>query len=394
LTDFRLFTPEDAVAAASAALSREAGEPVGVDGALTLGDETRRNLILRARAVQGGAEPRAIIIKATRAASYDAAAANAYEAFGLVREWAATRYLVRHASGQRFTAALLAADLEQGVLVYDDLGESLPSLVGPLLQGTAEAAEQALIAYAQALAALHRATIGCRADHAAILREGYPAATLPPPGHRWMESVARVPHARLGGDFPEDEMDLILQHLRQPGGWQALVHGDPCPDNVVLAADGRAVLIDFEFARPGHALFDAAYWRMGFPTCWCAGVVPAEVGRRIDRAYRDAIAEAIAEAGDDDAFRRESAIIDAAWLLGSLSWLLDRALAEDGVWGRATNRSRILTYLKRAIRSTEEADILPRLRALATGWHDDLRCRWPGTAPLSCFPAFSGIDAC
>ena len=63
---------------------------------------------------------------------------------------------------------------------------------------------------------------------------------------------------------------------------QALVHGDPCPDNVLFAADGRAVLIDFEFARPSHALFDAAYWRMGFPTCWCAGTIPTEVEHRID----------------------------------------------------------------------------------------------------------------
>jgi hypothetical protein len=148
-------------------------------------------------------------------------------------------------------------------------------------------------------------------------------------------------------------------------------------------------LIDFEFARPSHALFDAAYWRMGFPTCWCEGTVPADVRGRIDRAYRTAIAGAVPEAKDDDTFCRESAIIDAAWLLGNLAWLLEGALAEDGVWGRSTKRSRIVTYLDRAIRSADEAGILPRLRALAVTWRDDLRSRWPATAPLSDFPAFA-----
>jgi aminoglycoside/choline kinase family phosphotransferase len=391
MTDFRPFTPDDAIAVASAALSHAADKAVRIDSVLSLGQDSRRNFILRARAVRGETEPRSIIIKATRAANYDAGAVNAYEVSGFVKEWAATSYLARHGSGLRFTPNLLAHDLEQGVLVYDDLGDGLPSLVAPLLNGTAHEAEHALTAYAEALAALHRATIGCRDDHSAILRGGFPFAAIPPPAHRWIENVARVPHTLLGGEFPEDEADLILEHLRQPGCWQALVHGDPCPDNVLLAADGRAVLIDFEFARPSHALFDAAYWRMGFPTCWCAGTVPAEVRRRIDQAYRAAIADAVPEARDDDEFGRESAIIDAAWLLGNLAWLLEGALAEDGTWGRATNRSRIITYLERAIRSAEEANVLPRLRKLALVWHKDLRRRWPDTALLSDFPAFAEL---
>jgi aminoglycoside/choline kinase family phosphotransferase len=414
LTDFRTFTAEDAVAVASDALSRAWGGPVRVDAVQNLGDEARRNLIMRARALPvscpigsaqlaasqwdqqatenkalDGAVPRFVIIKATRAASYDPAAANAYQTSGFVKEWAAARTVARHATMPALTPRLLADDVGHGVLVYDDLGEGLPSLVGPLLHGTADAAEQAVIAYAEALAALHRATIGCRDSHAAILQAGFPAASVPPPAHRWIEDVASKPHALLGGDFPDDEAELILAHLKQPGCWQALVHGDPCPDNVLLAADGRAALIDLEFARPGHALLDSAYWRMGFPTCWCAGTVPDGVARRADLAYRAAVAAAVPQAADDAAFSRESAIIDAAWMLGNLAWLLPGALAADGKWGLATNRSRIVTYLQRAIRSTGEADVLPRLRALAAAWLEDLRGRWPDTAPLRAFPAFA-----
>ena len=392
LMEFRLFTPEDAVAVASAALSRAGAGVARIDGVRSVGEETRRNLVLRARATQDGAGPRSIIIKATRAAAYDARAANVYQAFGFVKEWAATSILARHASAPLFTPALLAHDLEQGVLVYEDLGENLPTLVGPLLHGTATEAEQALIAYADALAALHGATSGCQESHSAILRSGFPSAVIPPPAHRWIESVARAPHALLGGDFPEDEAELILEHIRQPGCWQALVHGDPCPDNVLHAGDGRAILVDFEFARPGHALFDAAYWRMGFPTCWCAGTVPADVMHRVCQAYRAGIVDVVPDANSDDAFRRESAIIDAAWLLDSLAWLLKGALAEDGMWGRATNRSRIMTYLRQAVHSAEAVGILPRLRSLATAWQEDLRCRWPDTMPLSDFPAFARLS--
>ena len=95
------------------------------------------------------------------------------------------------------------------------------------------------------------------------------------------------------------------------------------------------------------------------------------------------------EAQDDDVFRRESALINAAWLLGQLACLLEDALEDNGVWGRATKRSRIMTYLDVTICSTEEAGVLPRLRALAATWREDLRRRWPDTAPLSHFPAFA-----
>jgi aminoglycoside phosphotransferase (APT) family kinase protein len=391
MTEFRPFSINDAVAVASAALSHAAGEAFAIDSVVRLGEEARRNLVLRARAVQGATKAKSIIIKATLTPDYDADAVSAYEASGFVKEWAATSYLARHAPGHAFTPNLLTYNLKEGVLVYDDLGDGLPSLVSPLLHGTAQEAEQALTAYAEALGALHRATIGCRDAHSEILREGFPTAAIPPPAHHWIEKVARVPHALLGGEFPEDEADLILERLRQPGCWQALVHGDPCPDNVLLTADGRAALIDFEFARPSHALLDAAYWRMGFPTCWCAGSVPTEVGRHLDRAYRSAIADVVPVASDDDEFCRESAIIDAAWLLGSLAWLLEGALGEDGTWGRATNRARIITYLERAICSAEEANVLPRLRTLAATWHRDLRRRWPDTALLSDFPAFGRL---
>jgi hypothetical protein len=166
------------------------------------------------------------------------------------------------------------------------------------------------------------------------------------------------------------------------------VHGDPCPDNVLLVS-GNFHLIDFEFAAPGHALFDGVYWRMGFPTCWCAGRIPDNVLARVEGAYRTQLGRAIAAALDDETYRSEVALIAAARLLGSLSWLLDDALKDDGEWGISTKRSRLLWYLEATIRMNEESDTFPGFVATARAWLADLRARWPGAAPLAFYPAFS-----
>jgi phosphotransferase family enzyme len=332
---YRSFTVDDAVKAAKAALSWSVGKKVAIGSVRELSGDQRRNLILRALAVGDNGSAKPIIIKATRAADYDAAAVDAYERFGLVKEWAAATLLAGQARRRGRQAAFLAGDAVQGVLVFEDFGEDLQSLVNPLLHGSASEAEQALITYAIALARLHADTIFCQREHAEIIRAAFPrtvqqlrwpgALTL---GDDWMHRV--VGTAPLSSEaFPERELKLISERLQSPGVWFALVHGDPCPDNVLLTGTGTAELIDFEFATPGHALLDAAYWRMGFPTCWCAGRVPKAIGARLDRAYRGALAEAVPLAADDDAFRLETAFISVAWLLASLAWLLERALKED-----------------------------------------------------------------
>lgn len=346
---FRSFTADDAVRVAAAALSRQAGGTFVIDDVRDLGGDQRRNLVLRASAIDACGFARSIVIKATRAADYDPSAANAYQTSGLVKEWAATTLLAGQAARCGGCAALLASDVAQGVLVFEDYGEDLASLAQPLLHGSADEAEQALTAYAIALARLHAGTLGCREEHAAIVRTALPHATLPPPGRGWIEREPRPVIAVLGRNVPDDELATMEERLRSPGPWLALVHRDPCPDNVLLTTDGTARLIDFEFASPGHALLDAAYWRIGFPTCWCAGQVPDTVGERIDAAYRTALGEAVPAAADRDAFQRESAIIGVIWLFGSLAWLLEGALEEDTDWGIATRRSRILHYLAAAI---------------------------------------------
>jgi hypothetical protein len=390
MTQYRPFSADDAVAGAEAALSRSAGRHVVIEQLQNLGCDERRNIILRASAAPLDGEAQPIIIKATRAAGYDPAAADAFATSGLVKEWAATTLLARRPDSTRQGATLLAADPAQGVLVFTDLGPDLPALVEPLLRGSASDAENALTAHARSLARLHAATIGCQAEHAQIVQTGFPATTVPPSARHWIEREPLKVATLLGAELPDHELAQIAEHLQNPGPYLALVHGDPCPDNVLLK-DGTAMLIDFEFSAPGHALLDAVYARMGFPTCWCAGRVPAPVTSRIEQAYRTTLAESVTVATDDAAFAQESALISTVWMFAILAWLLEDALRQDHTWGIATNRARILHYLNVAIDAAAGADILPGIRRITAAWRDQLQAQWPSSVPLALYPAFTTV---
>jgi thiamine kinase-like enzyme len=391
----RAFSVEDSVRAAEVALTHSAGEPAAIRDVQSLSDEQRRNLILRASAIGRDGSAKPIIIKATRAANYDPAAEDAYERFGLAKEWAAATLLAQRAHKHRRHSTFLAADVRRGVIVFEDLG-GLQSLAQTLLHGSVPEAEKALTAYALALAQLHTETLNPQTEHEEIVRRAFPNARVAQPGrpgavplgHDWLDQVSQMVPSLLGGSLPEREVAIVAKHMRRPGPWLVLAHADPCPDNVLLTAPGRAELIDFEFAAPGHALIDATYWRMGFPTCWCAGDLPNAVADRLDQTYRVALAESLPLAANYEAFRRESAIVSVAWMLASLGWILERALKEDVTWGISTLRSRILFYLERAVEIAAHEDELAGIAKAIQLWLATLRDCWPAIAPLAVYPAF------
>ena len=359
-----------AIAAAERALE------VPLHHVTALSADDRRNLILRA-----STPSRSVIIKATRDKDYRPQAAEAFEA-GLVKEWVATAFLSRHAPGN--APAFFGGDAELGLIVLEDLGESLGSLVGPLLGDFAGAAERALIAYATAIGRLHADTLHCIDRHADFLQRDFPAAIRSPfSAEAWRRAGVDKVAALLGSAPPADAIEAIAQRLSDPGPWQGLAHRDGCPDNVLLT-DGRAHLIDFEFAGPGHVLLDATYWRLGFPTCWCAGRLPDGVVARMDDAYRDASPIEV----DDGAFRQEMAMLLFVRMLAIQAWLLERALSEDVIWGISTNRPRLLWHLDATIAGAERVPLLAGLRATAMRWRDDLGRRWPDAQPLALYPAF------
>ncbi len=383
---FRDFTTNDAVRVAAASLARAAGEPIAIEDISPLGEEQRRNHIIRAVARGAAGDPQHIVIKATRAADYDATAEDVVANGGIACEWAAASLLDRRGAS---TARFLAGDAAAGVIVFADLGADAPWLAAPLQDGPASDAEAALLSYATSLGRLHATTVGCHETYAAAMQAGYPHARLPQAiSERWLARVIGIGPSLLGGALPESELAVLSDRMRDPGPWLALVHGDPCPDNVLLTPQG-ATLLDFEFAAPGHALIDAAYWRMGFPTCWCAGRVPDTVVERVEQAYRDAVADAIPQALADAEFHREYAVAVIVRLFASLEWHLDAALKSDSTWGIATKRNRILWHLQSAIEATQRSASLPGLRSVLQTWLTNLENRWPDVPPLPVFPAFA-----
>jgi hypothetical protein len=285
MSELQAVDVHDVIARAESALSTALGYSVTVDKLQPLSNDSRRNFIARATTTDHRGRSRSVIVKATRSPSYDPAAENALESLGLVREWVATAYIAARAPHRGHGGALLAGDVSRGLLVFEDLGGDLGSLVDPLLRGTAQEAEHALALYATALARLHADTAGCLDQHHEMFEMIFGAGRpRRPPGWR-VEKDAELVVKLLGETLPVSELELLSSRLSDPGPWQSLIHGDPCPDNA-LSVDGSIRLIDYEFAQPSHALLDGIYWRIGFPTCWCAGRVPNDVATRVDAVYR------------------------------------------------------------------------------------------------------------
>src|SRR5262249_12677333 len=355
-----------------------------------LSGEQRRNFLARATAIDADGHARPVILKATRSPTYNPAAENVFQTSGLAKEWVATALLASRVRGRGHGCMFLAGDVANGILIFEDLGADLATIVDPLLKGTLAEAENALKLYATALARLHSDTAGCLEAHhemfQAVFGTGRPRHS--PGWHVGKE--ARLVADKLGDVPPASELELLSSRLSDPGPWLALVHGDPCPDNSLLV-DGRIRLIDYEFARPSHALLDGVYWRMGFPTCWCAGRIPAEVVNNVDAIYRAELANAIPLTLDDRAYRTEIAYISAIWLFTCLSWRLDDALDSDQSWGISSIRARLLWYLEAVIEITGAASVLPGTREAAHSWLATLRKRWPEATPLGFYPAFEEV---
>ncbi len=374
----RAFLEADVLAAAAAAIGR--GTKVTL--VESLGDKERRNFVLRARAI-GTAGDRSIFIKATKY-EYDPVSAQILR-FGVVREWAATTLLAERSPDRAHGPRLIASDMDLGILIFEDLGAGLETLVGPLLRNSAAEAEAALLAHAAALARLHADTRGCHEAHRALVVRRFPRASGAMATHvgRFTKASSKLATA-LDIQLPTDETDLLLRRLTDPGAWLALVHGDACPDNTVLTNAGVR-LLDYEFARPDHALLDIANARMGFMPCWCAGQAPVPLANRVERTYRASLS-----AADDATYDGEMAVICAALMIMAVGLTLEQALREETRWGISNNRSRILWYLEAAIESMRTADTLPKLRGMAAAVLGRLRERWPASKPLPLYPAFGG----
>jgi hypothetical protein len=210
-----------------------------------------------------------------------------------------------------------------------------------------------------------------------------------PPGTAWLRDVADGRDAFLsavaslglaaGGAAKEIGQ---LPSMLNGSGCLGPVHGDACPDDVRLLADG-ARIFDFETSGWGPVALDAAYLLAPFPSCWCFAYLPATASAPALHAYVQA---AGIEPGPDWDTAMTAAL--ATWIV-SRGQLLTSVLEQDRDWGTTTMRPRLLTWLGTFIDAAGRAGVLPSLHAVADALRDQLSRRWPQTVMAS-YPAFDG----
>ncbi|MEV5606142.1 phosphotransferase [Streptomyces sp. NPDC052299] len=316
-------------------------------------DSSPRSRVWRVRAADG----RPVIVKQITDdgdTTADADARFARETAGL-----------RLAGRGTVAPALLAADPAARVMLLeyvDDLGRTEDWMPG----------------YAEALARLHALT--GPADAGALPAWSGPTAA----DAESFLALARALDVPVPAAVP-DELAGLLARL-DPTGHHALLHGDPCPGNDLRTAEGVR-FVDFEGAALGNGLVELAYFRIGFPTCWCALSVTAAPLTEVEAVYRSTWRDLTGRDVPGDL-----ADACAGWLIRGDALVerarrgtadqLARVPAEDFEWGYVSARERLVHRLGVVADLTRDHDHLHALGRLASALATRLLERWPALRPL------------
>lgn len=309
---------------------------------------------------------------------------------GWVREAAALEILPGSAPAPR----MIAESSAPPTVIMADLGTG-GSVADALLGQDADAAAAAVARWAAAIAALHRETLGLRAEFRAAIsrRAGDLPVSHAPLSAEVDEAVGRLEDlcGRLDVTEPPGALAELRELPRRIGvdGPAALSPADGCPDNNLHVGDGLA-LVDFEGAQWRHIAWDVAYLSVPWPSCWCSWRMPGDVAERALERYRATIEDVLPYVRTAD-FRRDVTAAAAGWSLVSSAWYLPNALADDPPSPHPdkptpTRRAMILHRLDRARRCDEQCG-LPALAELAERLRARLVQRW-GEVPLGYARAF------
>ncbi len=286
----------------------------------------------------------------------------------VAREWASLEHLGAVAPG--VAPRLLGGDGEHGLVVMEALPD-VRSLDESLLGSDPEQAREDVLAWSRALARLHAGTRGTATGFAAAgVRRGVAASreswwlerlTGAAPGFTTEAGDHGVDPAAVAADLDRIRTVLSTHHV-------ALVHGDPCPDNVLFSAAGCR-LIDYERTSMASAALDFAYLLSPFPSCWCFGLLPADLVAAATAAYEDAVTAAGVVL--DDAWGEA---VVAALALFTAVRVGDRrggALDDGTVWGTTTARPRLAAWTA-SLLTIPGAEAFPHVAAAVAAWRDAL----------------------
>jgi len=246
------------------------------------------------------------------------------------------------------------------------------------------ASEPWAVSYAKALARLH----ACLGEHVVGLPQwvGPTAADI--------RAFLRLADGLGISAAPTvtDEISGTLSRLAE-FPYDALLHGDPCPDNEVRTGTGLR-FVDFERAAIGPGMVELAYLRMAFPTCWCAASIPEPQLLVAEAAYRDTWAAA---KGHEPAGSLADACVN--WLIRGDSLVemahrdgtdhLGAAGRTDWEWGTATARQRFKHRLGVVADVTAGRAELSAVHDVAVALSAQVASRWPDLdllPPLSTIP--------
>ena len=158
--------------------------------------------------------------------------------------------------------------------------------------------------------------------------------------------------------------------------------------------DGRVQLLDFERGGFHHALLDAVYGRLCFPSCYYANRLPDHIAPMMEEAHRAQLVRRCPEAADEVRFRQEIVHACAYWLISNGNWMLESAFQDDWQWGLSTWRQRVLLRLELFANTTEEFNHLPAMGETARLCLTRLKAIWPADVhQMPVFPAFRSVGS-
>jgi hypothetical protein len=336
-----------------------------------------------------------VVVKQARRSEdspYDPEATERWNgSWGLFSDWAGTQLFSSLPNSGEYALRFYGGDREAGVIVIEDLGDG-EALVDRLMGDDPRRAEEGLRLLAECLGRMHADTIGHEERYQAFRDALGPRPGSPRPGpleglrselERGFQALGIEPSPGFDEDFAR-----VAAAWADPEPFLAYVHGDPCPDNCRIV-DGRLRLLDFETGGFRHAMMDAVYGRIIFPTCWCANRLPPHAAPMMEAAYRAELARSCPAVEDDKRFRQELLHACASWLLCSGTWMLEKSLAADHQWGISSWRQRVLVRLDAMADSAEQFDYLLAMGATARRCTARLRELWPAEADaMPLYPAF------
>jgi thiamine kinase-like enzyme len=379
------------VAAAERVLSTAVGSPVQFTHIECLSKRVRRNVLLQCHNPSEVGLPPSLIIKKVKVNPHRLGDTDSWHTVRFFHDWVGAQFLSTLPGHFKHSPRFYGGDRNLGLIILEDVQHSA-RLVESLLGNDDAQAEQALLQYASCLGQLHTHTI----DRAAAFEELFKAIA---PNVKPIKDTVNIHKHQLMlaslGIYTENswlhDLEAINEAINHPGEFLAYIHADACPDNVLDTGETLR-LIDFETGHFGHALIDAAYGRMMFPSCWCANRLPHAVVRQMENTYRAILMQRCPVAADDQIF--EIALVKTCgfWLLYTLTRHLEYALRKDLHWGISTIRQRILARLEAFTATAQEFNQLPGLCNTSSQLLDLLRQRWANVPALPLYPAFQKTE--